>query len=123
MYIPATAGFVEAFGNNLGQGGTLLHREFLCGDLWSSADVDHAHPPFLLPFLSLKFSFLPSLLSPHFLPPNLPPLSISSSLPLSLSHDVADGGVPVNYWFNLLYGSGVLLFCLLVCLIGASECE
>lgn len=122
--MPTTAGFVEAFGNNLGQGGTLLHREFLCGDLWSSADVDHAHPllllPFLLPFLSLKFSFLSSFLSSPFLPP---PLLLSSSLPLSLSHDVADGGVPVHYWYNLLYGSGVLLFCLLVCLIGASECE
>ena len=30
-------------------------------------------------------------------------------------------GIPVNYWYNVLYGTGVLLFCLIVCLVGASE--
>ncbi|CAI7995534.1 Solute carrier family 12 member 9 [Geodia barretti] len=29
-------------------------------------------------------------------------------------------GIPVNYWYNVLYGTGVLLFCLIVCLVGAS---
>ena len=27
--------------------------------------------------------------------------------------------LPDNYWYDLLYGSGVLLFCLVVCLVGA----
>ena len=32
-----------------------------------------------------------------------------------------DGGIPVDYWHNLAYGTGILLFCLFVCLVGASE--
>ena len=31
------------------------------------------------------------------------------------------GGAPVGYWYNLAYGTGVSLFCLVVCLVGASE--
>ena len=30
-------------------------------------------------------------------------------------------GLPSSYWFNFLYGTGVLLLCLIVCLIGASK--
>jgi len=30
-----------------------------------------------------------------------------------------DVGLPSSYWFNFLYGTGLLLLCLIVCLIGA----
>ncbi|XP_066476994.1 solute carrier family 12 member 9 [Tiliqua scincoides] len=32
---------------------------------------------------------------------------------------VGEGGLPSNYWFDLLYGTVVLLLCLFVCLVGA----
>ena len=31
------------------------------------------------------------------------------------------GGLPDDYLFKLLYGSAVLLFCLIVCLVGAGK--
>lgn len=31
------------------------------------------------------------------------------------------GGLPDDYFFKLLYGSAVLLFCLIVCLVGAGK--
>ena len=35
--------------------------------------------------------------------------------------DNCDGVFPDGYWFNLVYGTAVLLFCLAVCLIGAGK--
>ena len=37
----------------------------------------------------------------------------------SLYPDSFDGGLPDTYFFKLLYGSAILLFCLVVCLVGA----
>ena len=87
-------GFVEALVNNLGVGGSLLHGE--SPKSLHCAKIGCLHLTVWILELSKAM--------------NIPPHVFTGN-----------EGIPVNYWYNILYGTGVLLFCLIVCLVGASE--